>query len=327
MKKFKLYCILGLFGCICLPTKANVTNWLGLSLEGAEWSLMPNQSELKPSLGGGGALSFHYELENKHFLFQTGAGASGGWTQFNVPEVSHTLYNQRDIQNDLMDYLYQFNDRHDTYMSINAQVPLLAGGNWNRFYFLAGAKLGINCITWTQQTTLLTTAANYKDEQGQPLYQNLITNVPAQQYYGPDNQKLLAGKGTTNLNLNVDASVEIGVRLGFIRPANGFDVPQAHTQYRLAVFADYGLMDIHKAQKNQLLEAPKTYQPAVPNSMTKDLKLNDILSTKDVAKSVNNLMVGIKFTILFELVPAPKCVTCEKDTPLRHRKGGTKIEL
>lgn len=289
--------------------------------------MLPAKSVLNPSLGGGGALSFHYEMEANHFLFQTGAGASGGWTQFKVPEISHTLYKQRDIQNELMNYIYQFSDRRDAYATINAQIPLLLGGNWNRFYFLAGAKLDISCATWTMQQSNLTTAAEYIDENGKPIFKDLMTGVPTQQYYGPKDKKVLANNGRTTLNMGVDASVEIGVRMGYIRSANGFDVPTSHTQYRLAVFADYGILDCHKPQKNQLLEAPKTYTPQIPNSMTDGLKMNDILSTKDIATGVNNLLVGVKFTILFELVPAPKCVTCEKDIRLRHRKGGTKIEL
>lgn len=329
MKKFKLYCILGMFGCICLPTEARVTNWLGLSLEAGELTMMPQKSVLKPSLGVGGAFTVHYELEVNHFLFQTGIGANGGWTQFKVPEIaemSHILPNQRDIENQLMNYIYQFSDRRDAYAPLNAQIPLLLGGNWNRFYFLAGAKLNLNGITWTWQKSNLQTAGEYIDKQGNPIFQQPITGVPAQQFYGPEDNMILSSRSKTNLNLDVNATAEIGIRLGYIRPATGFDVPRTDTQYRLAIFADYGLMDCHKAQKKQVLVAPSKYAPAVPESMTKGLKMNDILSTSNIAQAVNSLLVGIKFTILFEMTSSQKCVTCEKDAPLRQRKGGTKIE-
>lgn len=326
MKKFKLYCILGLFGCICLPTEAQVTNWVGLSIAAGEWSLMPQQgkSELQMSLGAGGTLSFHYELEAKHFLFQTGVGVNSGWTQFKVPEISQVLPNQTDIQGDKLNYLYQFPNRRDAYTPINVQIPLMVGGNWSRFYFLVGAKLNINCATWAFQKSNLTTAGDYTD----PTFMGLVTGVPAQQFYGPENNIVLANKGMTAMNLiDVNAAAEIGLRMGYIQTATGYDVPQSHTQYRLALFADYGLMDCHKAQYNQPLIAPSKYDPWTEYSMITGLQMNDILSTTNIAKAVNNLLVGVKFTILFQTLPEPRCVSCEKNSPLRRRKGGTKIEL
>jgi hypothetical protein len=61
------------------------------------------------------------------------------------------------------------------------------------------------------------------------------------------------------------------------------------------------------------------------------LILNDIMSTTGFASAVKNLMVGLKFTILFQIPEPGQCVIC-RDAYVstvgsgRVRSGGVKYE-
>ena len=110
--------------------------------------------------------------------------------------------------------------------------------------------------------------------------------------------------------LNLDVSFEIGGRIGQVTDASGFDVPKSKVEYRLAAFADYGVLDIrqgHKGDTQQSLIIPETYNaveaynPDGKNqSMVDNMTTNDIITTENFAKSLNNFMVGLKFTVLFQ---------------------------
>jgi hypothetical protein len=44
--------------------------------------------------------------------------------------------------------------------------------------------------------------------------------------------------------------------------------------------------------------------------MLDGIVMNDIMSVDNFASRVNNLMVGLKFTVLFQLPKSGQCVTC-----------------
>ena len=107
---------------------------------------------------------------------------------------------------------------------------------------------------------------------------------------------------------------------------------------------DYGLFDLHKQGSNPMLNITATYDTN-PNS--KDyvynpdgknesmirpdrLIMNDIMSTTEFATAVKNLMVGLKFTILFRMPEPGKCVICRdaygSSVGNSVRSGGVKYE-
>lgn len=308
--------------------QAKVYNYLGGYVQAGEWSLLPKESDFGPSFGGVGGVGFVYELQAggayspARFLMQIGVGAQGGATSFmQGSSMTATLPNQTDLDGDMtFDYVYEVNDRHDQYTNIAAQVPLLIGFHYSRFYMLAGAKLGMNVWTKTHSTALLTTYGRYGqfDE---------FRSMPEYQFF--DDLPIIGGVRTT-LKMDIDLSFEIGGRLGLVTSAVGYDVPKRQVEYRLAGFVDYGLVDIHY-HRDQL--ALGTYNPAnhdqilpiegnlsynsgttVPvyntTSMVDNLVMNDIMSTSGFAASVNNLVVGLKFTVLFQLPEPGQCVIC-----------------
>ena len=64
--------------------------------------------------------------------------------------------------------------------------------------------------------------------------------------------------------------------------------------------------------------------------MVDGVVLNDVMSTDGFAKAVNNLVVGLKFTILFQLPEPGTCVICrdayKKSTPRYGGRRGMKYE-
>ena len=346
VKKHQTYLVL-LFALLFSGTmNAKVDNYVGGYLQGGEWTLLPQGSKYGPSYGAAGGLGFLYELQagkkysSTKFLFDIGVGAQGGLTSFmQSSNMTAVLKNQQDLDGNIFNYVYEISDRHDQYVNVAVQVPLLLGFQHRRFYMLVGAKAGYNIYTKTHSTAVLSTYGQYAefdDFRNMPEYQ-FFTNRP------------ISGGVKTSWRLDVAASLEIGGRLGLVTYGTGYDVPKRKVELRLAGFIDYGILDIHSHGSNEALgtydkaagkilnlEDNLKYNSGVTapvygtESMVNNLVMSDIMSTTDFASSVNNLVVGIKFTVLFQLPEEEKCVLCQdayrSATPSSARGKGVNYE-
>ena len=334
VKKHQTYLVL-LFALLFSGTmNAKVDNYMGGYLQGGEWTLLPQGSKYGPSYGAAGGLGFLYELQagkkysSTKFLFDIGVGAQGGLTSFmQSSNMTAVLKNQQDLDGNIFNYVYEISDRHDQYVNVAVQVPLLLGFQHRRFYMLVGAKAGYNIYTKTHSTAVLSTYGQYAEFDD-------FRNMPEYQFF---DRKKMSTTQSSKLNMDVDVCFEIGARLGYLTNDIGYDVPQQKTEFRLAAFVDYGLFDIHVAGTNSLITMPGKYDtdPRSANyvyrgtSMIDQTQLNDILRTDNFAKSVNNLLIGIKFTVLFQLPKARECVTCSYRSTIRSHGGsrrGVKYE-
>ena len=328
MKKHQSYWVLLFVLLFSTSMQAKVYNYLGGYAQVGEWSLLPKNSAYTASFGGVGGIGFLYELQAggaynpTRFLLQVGVGAHGGMTNYiQSCSMRAVLPGQLDLDGDMtFDYVYELNDRHDRYTNIATQIPLMIGVQSGKFYMLAGAKFSANLWTKSYSSAQLTTYGVYNEF-------DEFRSMPEYQFF--DNMPISSSVRTT-LKMNIDISMEIGGRLGLVTNAVGYDVPKRKVEYRLAGFVDYGIMDIHY-QRDQL--AIGTYNPANPSqilpiegnlsynkgvtnpvyettSMIDNLVMNDVMSTSGFASAVNNLVVGLKFTILFQLPEAGQCVIC-----------------
>lgn len=342
VKNRHTYGVLLLALLICGSVSAKVDNYMGGYAQVGEWSMLPSGSKYTASIGAAGGVGFLYELRAgktnspTRFLFDVGVGAWGGMTSFmQSADIKEVLTNQRDLShqnhipqdhsatqyNCYFDYVYELKGRRDRYNNVAVQVPLLFGLQHKRFYMLAGAKLTAH--VWTQNQTVATLNTygdytNYGYEQGL-----ILRNMPEYQFF---ENKAISGGVKTSLNLDVNVSMEIGARIGgVVTDAVGFDVPKDRVEYRLAVFADYGLRDLHTSGSNKMLNYPSlydinkesenyVYNPDGNNttmiSSENGFRMNDILSTTGFANLVSNLMVGVKFTVLFQIPEPGRCVIC-----------------
>ncbi len=283
---------------------------------------MPTKSDYTTSFGVAGGLGFLYELQAgpaygpTRFLFDIGVGADYGMTAYDVKaNQTQTLYNQKDMQEDVFDYVYQVRDRKDQYTNLALRVPIMFGVQHKQFYMLAGVKIGANLMTNMQTKATLTTYGDY-------LKFDDFRNMPEYQFF---EGLPLEKKTPISLSpINLDVSFEIGGRIGYLTEAVGYDVPKRKIEYRLAAFIDYGVLDMHKADFRESLTVPGAYDAAAAygtTTMIDELETNDIMSTTNFAKSVNNFMVGLKFTVLFQLPEAGKCVIC-RDAYRSSASGG-----
>ena len=332
VKKHQSYLILLLALLLSASLNAKVTNYIGAYANLGEWSLLPAKSDYTTSFGVAGGLGFQYELQagpkygHTHFLLDLGVGAWGGMTSFiQSSNQDITLENQTDLDGETFNYVFELRDRQDEYHNIGLQVPVMVGVQHRKFYMLAGVKIGANVWTKTRSTANLTTYGVYEGL-------DPFRNMPEYQFF---NDRKLSGGVKTNLNFDVDLSFEIGGKIGQVFDAVGYDVPKNKVEYRLAAFVDYGLMDLHKAGTEQALIAPtgyntgETYPVYNTTSMVDNLVMNDIMSTEGFAASVNNLMIGLKFTILFQMPEAGQCIICRdayRSSARTGRRGGVKYE-
>ena len=300
--------------------RAEVNNCIGAFAQVGEWSMLPSQSDYSPSLGVAGGAGFQYELQAgkkyspTHFLFDLGVGATGGMTAYRQSR-NFTLVNagQHDLQNDLFDYIYDVRDRKDSYTNVALHVPVMIGVKHDRFYMLAGIKVYANIWTLTHATATMDTYGRYSQYIGETGIGDL-RNKPDYQFF-TDQHKDASVK--THLNLDLDATFEIGASVGPVYNGKGFDVPKAHADYRIAAFVDYGFLDLHtQGTKDPFVMPRYENNPASADyaykkhTMIDQLQLNDIMSTNGFAKAVNNLVVGVKFTVLFQMPGKKICPLC-----------------
>lgn len=335
MKKRQTYLVLFFALLLSGTIEAKVNNYLGAYANLGEWTMLPSQGKFGPSFGVAGGVGALYELQvgpmqkTTRFLFDLGLGATGGMTSYILSGTQEAvLENQWDLDGDPFSYVYGLQKRRDRYNDIAINVPLMIGVQHKKFYMLAGVKLYAHVWTKTQSLATLDTYGRYTDIPD-------LRNMPEYQFF---TGRSVSSGIKTNLNLDVDLSFEIGGRIGEVVDAVGFDVPKRKTEYRLAAFVDYGLLDLHKAGNLQPLVTADKYDtdPASPNyvyhttTMVDNLVMNDIMSTTDFAKAVNNLMVGLKFTVLFQLPEQGTCVICRDayraSSPRYSGRRGMKYE-
>ncbi|MBQ2189701.1 MAG: hypothetical protein II452_02400 [Paludibacteraceae bacterium] len=329
MKKHQSYWVLLLAVLFSGTIQAKVYNYMGGYVQAGEWTLMPKESKFGPSFGGVGGLGFLYEMQAggkyspTRFLLQVGVGAQAGATSFiQGSSMTQVLANQLDVDGDLFDYVYDINDRHDQYRNVALQIPLMIGVQHAKFYMLAGVKVDVSIWAHTHSTALLNTYGVYNEF-------DEFHGMPEFQFF--DNRPISGGVKTA-FKPSINLSAEIGGRLGLVTNAVGYDVPKRKVEFRLAGYFEYGLMDIHYSRDQMDLgvyveedgrkvvrpidtqyikyNAGSTYPVHHTSSMVDNLVMNDIMSTEGFAAEIRNLVVGLKFTILFQLPEAGQCVIC-----------------
>lgn len=327
-KDVKILLFLAVLTAFSTTVSAQVTHYLGAWAHGGEYSYIPTYDEtqgfeLKTSLGGGGGLGFVYELRaGRHFLLDVGLGANSAWTRFRVPDGQYPLHNMIDSEGEVFDYVYEVEHRKDAYWNTSLQVPLLIGGQWGKFYFLAGAKFDMAIMTNAITKASVTTGGDYSATY--IMNPEILHNIPSQGFV---NDMPYVDMNPVSFKPNVTASAEIGMRLGDVFNATGFDVPKQKVQYRIALFADFGVLDFHRAapsvtegQSYELMHVPATYKAEMP---LMGVKATDIMSSKEMADlggTFRSFMAGVKFTVLFRVPEKKACVIC-KDQPFRSTHG------
>ena len=265
-----------------------------------------NQSNAFQQLkgGGGAGLNLTYNLEYSHFLFETGLdfrflnstsayGFQATRTTTNYPytdpATGATLYPS---------YGYWFDNLTETRNMLGIGVPVMFGAQFSRYYFLLGAKIHYNLPMGYSQK------GKY----------DIVVNDPA--LVDPYGMGIHDINGQTNTKMtfkpfDLSLAAEVGLDLDEwlqqqpdpekqkkqkIKPGQRLPFGREHVHYRVSLFAEYGVMNNN----------------ATPEANPVEFAGNDILVQRTNTllamngdTKLNNLFVGAKFTIQFE-VPGRK---------------------
>lgn len=252
-----------------------------------------NQSNALQQLkgGGGAGLDFSYSLAYLNFMFETGL-------DFRFLN-STSAYGFQVARHDLTygaTYNYLFDNLTETRNMAQVAVPLMFGAQFDRYYFLLGAKIGYTLM------------GNYS-QKGQ---YDIVVNDPA--LFEPYGQGIHSLNGQTRQPINfkqpeISLAAEIGIDLDDwlqaspdpkkkpkVKPGERLPFGREHIHYRVGLFAEYGVLNTN---------ATPAANPVDFNATGVEVQNSNTLLAMNGDTKLNNLFVGAKFTIQFE-VPGKK---------------------
>lgn len=255
------------------------------------------KNALQQLIGGPGAgIDFTYNLEYGHFLFETGLDFrylnSSSAYGFQAERTDLT-YNAK--------YNYLFDRMTEMRHLLQVGVPVMFGAQFSRYYFLVGAKIHYSIAApYSQKGKYDVTVYDpaFIDPYGRGIYKlNGETDKPIKfkqpdvsvaAEFGIDLDEWLQKQPRTDKDAKKrQQQVKAGQRLPFGRE---------HVHYRVALFAEYGVLNSNGT--------PAALPMEFAGNQVEVQKSNTMLAMNGNTK-LNNLFVGAKFTIQFE-VPGKK---------------------
>ena len=341
----KRYSILLLAMLAVFTTNAQVKHHLGVSGELGYSNLMYKTDIAKNRGGIGGGLELFYELHAGAFRARTGFGfdIQGSTSLLSLPQdrFGDSYYRT-------MTYYYDYErfKQHSRYGV--GYVPLMVGAQFGQIYFLAGAKFG-----------LLSFANGYKSTSDMRITAedtdviDPLTGMPTHQI---DTYRIQHSDGLDyKSGLNIMLSGEVGMDLDRWLAVKPQQQPRGRNarprkktfreclHYRAALFFNYGLSDMYNYAANP---TANNETGAANGRMVRHNSLSDksdvtpyhIMGTDaDYRPSkLNNLLVGVKFAIMYEFqknpVPPPRpmnptLVGLMRNTKTEKPIGGVKVKI
>ena len=260
----------------------------------------------------GGKLQVGYEWNYRHLLVHTGLEFSliSDQIKANVMhgDVPYTI--GLDPQQSSMTMYYDFPSYTVKPLMGQVNIPIQVGGVFkNRYYFLAGARIGLPVIHTASSSAQVHTYLTDEALIGE------LNNVREHDAYTSNES---ASHSWSASMINAQLSAEFGLILNSFweKPdpkTKGRATRNASTMngrskngkkpilYRVAVFADYGITSCAKVVAPQ--SADQVQQQLAEVSSTQEnsrlVTLNDYFATAN--SKVNSLLVGVKFAVLFQL--------------------------
>lgn len=266
--------------------------------------------------GGGGLIGFGYELHHNDFIFSVGPELRLFSSRNNI---NYRFDKVRDDYSSITQ-TYQFDDLSETQTVGQVMVPILFGGNFERYYFLAGAKVGYSFLGNYKQRGSLNTQvkeeAAIDDWINQSSHQWVADDMTKHPLYKD------GAKGKNKWGVDVTLSAEFGINLNefFSDQWNKQNEASAHPwRMRVGAFIDYGMPMLSSSNKTSgtlLADVPTINElggVANPGYMT----TRSLHQTDFANKKLSSLLVGVKFTALFQLnkikKPNPRIVFVATD--------------
>ena len=281
--------------------------------------------------GGGGMLAgVAWEHHHKRFVYSVGPEIR---LLTNVSKIGLSVDVPRDDYPTMVQH-YRFSRLRETETIGQVMVPLLFGAQFERYYFLAGAKVGFSFAGGSRQRGGLTTNVSELqaiEEWSELQVHSLVSTEDMYEHplYVGD------GKSAHSWGLDVALSAEFGVNLNALFSSEWNEANEQRNRpwrMRASVFIDYGLPMLSVAS-------------ATPYSMAEVGPINELygaadkgtVSTQSVHgsafadKALSSLLVGVKFTALLQLnkqkVPNPRIYFQVTDTMDRPTRQLARVEI
>lgn len=265
--------------------------------------------------GGGGLIGAGYELHHGRFMFSVGPElrlfSSEDRMQLSPFHVNRNDYTTM-VQN------YELQGFRETQTVGQLMLPIMFGGNFDRYYFMAGAKVGYTLFgTWKQRGSLQTSVTEMmavEDWLDVPPHNLQTATMTDHSLYGGP------AKGKNKWGFDVTLSGEFGINLNEFFPsdwqtANEESRHPWHT--RIGMFIDYGMpfLSAREGDGVALAAVNGTYESdLVPARM----QTQSLHQSSFADKSLSSLLVGVKLTALWQInkprVPNPRMVFVVTDT-------------
>ena len=253
-----------------------------------------NQSNALQQLKGGAGVGIDatYNLEYGHFLFETGLD----FRFLNSTSAYGFQATRYDANYPGTEYYYLFDDLRETRNIFGIGIPVMFGAQFDRYYFLLGAKMHYEIPVGYSQK------GRY----------DIVVNDPALlEPYGMGIHELNGQTGSKMQFKPIDLSIaaEVGVDLDewlqqspkpmdkkdkkkVVKPGERLPFGREHIHYRAALFAEYGVLNTNATPKANPVDFASN---KVPVQQT-----NTLLAMNGDTK-LNNLFVGVKFMVQFEI--------------------------
>jgi hypothetical protein len=297
-KTHKVFFAIGLIVGFQFSIYAQTTHNIYLSAAGGYSSFLLKDAPGFTTNGNwGGGFEAGYELNVRAFILKFGAectylNADLGFNDF-TQQVDLV---DDDTPSDSYTGNYAFSGNSERYRFANLNIPLMFGFRVRSFYLLAGGKIGFNLFTRNTTTTTVLSTGTY------PGFIDDFENMPNHSFLEMKEKGEFTGKFPGNAYLSVE--------MGFYLNANSasktkyrVEASGNKTKFRMAAFADYGLMNLRGNTINESLtiEREGVVSPYRPY-------LNSFIRSENMRGSVlNNLFVGVRFTVLFGIEQERGC--------------------
>ena len=288
------------------------THYMGVNMGGGFSNLFFGE-QTTPQLGSGATLGLYYELEYNHFLFQTGIGINYSVNN-NLIHVDKFSGGVQEYPT--MEYHYSFENFVEENTYGVGFIPVKIGATFEHWYFLVGANIGLTSFANTSKTTTDVTIWASDEDVIDPL-----VGLPT---HGLETFRVSSNRHSIDIEpFNAMLSAEIGIKLTSepfakhkkrmldYQTSKKLDVKD-RMRYRLSIFADYGLSNIHAYSAN-----PAPYNGYSKGGLlvlngVKDIEVHSILGYEPYKQNVlNNLFIGLKLSIQFNSPTRYSC-NCDK---------------
>ena len=278
-----------LLSIVSAMSRADV--WLGAGVHGGFAQMNYSLDIAKPRGGFYTGLGFALELQKGHFLFAPGVELAFRQTvtKLDDRQLAYTMLDTEGVQ-----FIYNgdVTRRTDYGRSTELRLPIMFGAELRQHvYLLAGLKVNISLAASTKQTAYLSTVGDYDR------YYELLHDMPNHGFHSREKH---TDKNDFQWNTDVMLYAELG----------GWWLAQRSTyggmpiKFRLALFGEYGLLDVRKSKSPGLL-----YD--VDNNHYMDIKMNYVFNSSGIDNTLHNYTVGLRFTVLFRVQQSPSCKNCE----------------